>query len=167
VNELPSEGTVAVSGAVSGASGWTLETLKVYFEAVLSERDRAVLAAFAAQKSAVDAALAAADRAVAKAEDAAEKRFESVNEFRNTLKDQQIGLLTRTEAEAEFRALREKAEAELRAMREVISSLTTRLDRSEGREKGIQASGTLIAGSIAAVAAIVSIIGVILVLVLR
>jgi small-conductance mechanosensitive channel len=157
---------------------WTVATLKEHFEKLLIELDQkytqrfngqelAVNAAFIAQKSAIDAALAAADRAVQKAEVAAEKRFESVNEFRNTLKDQQSGLLSRVEADAEFRALREKADAELRAMREVIGTLTTRLDRSEGREKGIQASGTLIAGSIAAVAAIVSIIGVILVLVLR
>lgn len=125
MSEPKIDGVVSVSGAISGSSGWTLETLKVYFEAVLSERDRAVLAAFAAQKSAVDAALAAADRAVAKAEDAAERRFESVNEFRAQLKDQQIGLITRAEADVEFRAMRDK-----------IDLLTNRMDRTEGRGSG-------------------------------
>lgn len=127
--------------------GWTLDTLKSYFEAVLSERDRAVLAAFTAQKSAIDAALAAqekavaaalaaADRAVAKAEAAAERRFEGVNEFRGQLADQQRNLMPRAEADVEFRALREKMDA-----------LTTRVDKGEGKGAGLDAGwGYLIGG---------------------
>lgn len=48
---------------------------------------------------ATKAALAASDRAVAKAEGAAEKRFDSVNEFRETLADQQRNLMPRSEVE--------------------------------------------------------------------
>jgi len=68
----------------------------------------AVDASFAAQKEAINAALAAADRAVSKAELATEKRFESVNEFRATLDNQQRTLIPRTEVDVTVRGLEEK-----------------------------------------------------------
>ena len=49
------------------------------------------------QKEAISIAMTASKEAILKAENANEKRFESVNEFRNTLKDQQSSLLPRTE----------------------------------------------------------------------
>lgn len=52
---------------------------------------------FKAQEQAVAFALASAEKAVTKAELAAEKRFESVNEFRNQLKDQTGTFITRNE----------------------------------------------------------------------
>lgn len=52
---------------------------------------------FKAQEQAVAFALQAAEKAVTKAELAAEKRFESVNEFRNQLKDQTGTFITRNE----------------------------------------------------------------------
>src|SRR5678815_6113575 len=69
-------------------------------EATLAERDIRYQQRFEAQEQAfritvetaekaVMAALAAQERAVNKAEAASEKRFEGVNEFRNTLADQQ------------------------------------------------------------------------------
>ncbi len=71
-------------------------------------QQKAVQDALQAAEKAVSAALANADRAVLKAESAAEKRFESVNEFRNTLSDQATLLLTRAEAEARFNAISDK-----------------------------------------------------------
>lgn len=70
----------------------------------------ALSAAFASQQTAMSTALvtaekavlvaqAAADRAVSKAELAADKRFEGVNEFRETLADQQRTLMPRAEQE--------------------------------------------------------------------
>ena len=47
-------------------------------------------------------ALAAADKAVTKAEIATEKRFEGVNEFRQTLADQASRLMPREEATSKF-----------------------------------------------------------------
>ncbi len=88
----------------------------------------AVKDALVAQKEAVAAALAAADRGVTKAEVAAEKRFESVNEFRNTLKDQQAELMPRLEAAVMFRAINEK-----------LDVLTTRIDKGEGKGQGANA----------------------------
>lgn len=61
---------------------------------------RAIEAAITAQRAAIDAALVSADRATAKAESANERRFESVNEFRQTLSDQAATFITRMEAEA-------------------------------------------------------------------
>ncbi len=80
--------TAAVSEELS------LSQLKI----VIDERDRQYGQRFDAQEKAVAAALAAAKEAVTKAEVAAEKRFDSVNEFRNTLKDQTGTFVTRNEA---------------------------------------------------------------------
>ena len=88
-------------------------TLKEYFEVIVGINDKRYEQRFNDTKIVVDAALIAADKAVAaalagqkeavtKAEVAAEKRFESVNEFRNTLSDQQRTLLPRLEAEVKF-----------------------------------------------------------------
>jgi len=88
-------------------------------ESVIDERDRmykerddarrtAVDAAFAAQKEAINTAMAAADRAVSKAELATEKRFESVNEFRATLDNQQRTLIPRAEVDVLMRGSSEK-----------------------------------------------------------
>lgn len=65
---------------------------------IVNERDRQYGQRFDAQEKAVAAALAAAKEAVVKAEAASEKRFDSVNEFRNTLKDQTATFITRGEA---------------------------------------------------------------------
>lgn len=107
-----------------------------------SAQEKAVGAAFAAQEKAINAALAAASTAVNKAEIAAEKRFEGVNEFRGQLADQQRTFMPRQEADSEFRALRDK-----------LDGLTQRLDRSEGRSSGVQAStATLVTIILVAVA---------------
>jgi hypothetical protein len=80
---------------------------------------------FEAQQKAVESALAAADRAVQKAEVASDKRFDSVNEFRNTLSDQTRTLIPRTEAEQQFKDVGEK-----------LANLTTRLNAIEDRGRG-------------------------------
>src|SRR4026209_1908109 len=70
----------------------------------------AVDASFAAQKEAINAALAAADRAVTKAELPTAKRFESVNECRGTLDNQQRTLIPRSEVDKMFQAMTEKVD---------------------------------------------------------
>jgi len=101
---------------MADASEWTIATLKEHFDV-----------RFEAQGKAVDAALAAAKEAVTKAEIASEKRFESINEFRGTLADQQRTLMPRTEAEKDAETFR-MGQDELRA----------RLDRMEGQGLGKQ-----------------------------
>ena len=92
------------------APNWSFETLRAYIVAIIDANDQrydqrfvdsqtAVAAALAAARIAVDAALSAAKEAVLKAEVASDKRFEGVNEFRQTLADQQRTLIPRIEAE--------------------------------------------------------------------
>lgn len=111
----------------TNTSQWTLDTLCTHLTAVIAANDIryserfessqvALLAAITAQKSNVDAAIAAAEGAVNKAEKASEKRFDSVNEFRGTLADQQRTLMPRAEAEILFRQLSEKIDANTKAL---------------------------------------------------
>ncbi len=113
-----------------GKSGWTIEHAIDYLFAVISEKhahlvsmiqgndkryeerfsasQKALELGLAGQKSEISAALAAADRAVLKAEMATEKRFESVNEFRGTLDQQQRTLIPRSEVDVLVRGIEEK-----------------------------------------------------------
>ena len=70
-------------------ANWTIKALKEYFEELRR-----------ADQTAVQAALQAAKEAVIKAETAADKRFESVNEFRKALSDQAQNQVTRIEWDA-------------------------------------------------------------------
>jgi small-conductance mechanosensitive channel len=137
--------------------GWTLETLHAHFAALMAEADlryqqrydsqtKAWDAAFLAASHAVETALTAAEKAVTKAETAAEKRFESVNEFRDTLSDQASQFLTRTEAESSMSNLRER-----------VQELTDRINRSEGRGAGLNASYVYVIAAIGAVGTIVAV----------
>lgn len=88
---------------------------------------------FEAQEKAVAAALAAAKEAVAKAETAAEKRFDSVNEFRASLKDQQITLIPRIEVDVRLKSMDAKiADNEVR-----ISQIVSRAEGSAQLWQGI------------------------------
>lgn len=78
-------------------SGWTVDTLKEYVQQRFTDQDVAV-----------QAALLAAKEAVLKAENASEKRFESVNEFRQQLSDQTNTFLPRPEYNAQHKALEDK-----------------------------------------------------------
>lgn len=75
---------------------------------LINEHKSANTQRFEAQEKAVAAALAAAKEATAKAESASEKRFDSVNEFRATLKDQQAMLAPRAEVDAKLQSIEEK-----------------------------------------------------------
>ncbi len=109
------------------AEGEPTVTLREYIEARFSASEKAVDAAFAAQKEGISAALAAADRAVAKAENATEKRFESVNEFRATLDNQQRTLIPRAEVDVLVRGLNEK-----------IGNLTKLMDGLQAERIGVK-----------------------------
>jgi hypothetical protein len=100
-------------------NGWTFRTIKSYFETLIETRDaqyreryetsqESVKTAFAALSESTRTAMAAADKAVLKAEAASEKRFESVNEFRGLVTDQQRTFMPRSEAEKAFSGLEEK-----------------------------------------------------------
>jgi len=97
------------------------------YEQRFNDLDAAMNKGFERQKETVNVALQAADRAVTKAELAAEKRFESVNEFRNTLADQQRTLVSRTEVDALMHSFNDK-----------VVGLEKVVDRLQAERQGIR-----------------------------
>jgi hypothetical protein len=93
-------------------------SLRDHLTSLIGEMDKRYTIALDAQREAVQIALTAADRAVVKAEVATEKRFESVNEFRNTLADQARDLMPRVESERMHAATHERIEAIEKSMAE-------------------------------------------------
>jgi hypothetical protein len=87
----------------------------------ISVQEKANDQRFEAQERAVAAALASAKEAVTKAEVAAEKRFDSVNEFRGQLKDQTATLIPRTEVIALLKSLQEKTQDNELRINQIIS----------------------------------------------
>ena len=79
-----------------------------YIDMRLAEMDLRHQQRFDAQTRALDSAFVAAKEAVSKAEVAAEKRFDSVNEFRGQLGDQAKTFMPRIEAEQRISAIVEK-----------------------------------------------------------
>ncbi len=114
---------------------------KNFAQQIMASRD-ALVAGSKAQREALDAALAASERAIAKAEVSTEKRFESVNEFRNALTDQQKNFATNSEVYLRFAALEEK-----------VNTAFTILNETKGRASGaLGAQSTVFAFVIAGVA---------------
>lgn len=92
---------------------------KTYLEASIGGLKEAFGQMVAHQKELTSQALASADKAVLKAEDAAQKRFESVNEFRATLSDQQSQLATKSECDLRFKALEDRVNGLVEDAREI------------------------------------------------
>jgi len=126
---------------------------------------KALDAAFKAAEQAVAVALANAEKATGKAELAAERRFESVNEFRKALTDQTATFLPRSEYDAAHAALSDRITAAGERMAALELRLTSRLDRGDGTDIGAATSRTerrldtgqllLVLGVIIAAAAVV------------
>ena len=93
---------------------------------------------FTDSERAVQAALAAAKEATGKAEDAANRRFEGVNEFRGQLNDQARAFLTRTESEAKLAALTDRITVNADRLAALELRLTSRLDLGAGRDIGVR-----------------------------
>ena len=98
-----------------------------------------------AEKAAL--ALSAADKAISKADHATEKRFESVNEFRQTLSDQTKSFISRIE----FEALRDASAAR-------VADLSSRLDKIEGKSVGLNAGWAYLIGAITIAGAVASLV---------
>lgn len=90
--------------------GWTTETLRTLMLHLLEESDKRYSQRFDAQEKAVQAALANAERALSTASSAADKRLDSMNEFRGALRDQQNTFIPRSEVSGMVRALSDKIE---------------------------------------------------------
>jgi len=128
-------------------TGWTLDTLHEH----------------------LDQRLDAADRAVMKAEAAADKRFESVNEFREQLREQAATLMPRAEAEARIasidRALDEhvaRATLQFANIEQRFTSrvdvLAGRVDVAAGHTTGIAAGWGYLVGIVGIAASIVAVV---------
>lgn len=94
------------------------------YEQRFMDSNVAVNAALAAQEKAVAAALIAANVAVAKAEVAAERRFESQNEFRAQLTDQAATFIRRTEVDALIKSMQDKADERLSGTQAKLDTLS-------------------------------------------
>ncbi len=110
------------------AGGWTLDTLETHFTAKLNaleqisnEREARNIERFDAAKETIGVAMTAADKAIVKAEMATEKRFDSVNEFRQSLADQAAQFMPRTEYRISHDAVAEKIEGLLTRLTTVES----------------------------------------------
>lgn len=90
---------------------------------LVDERDHRYEDRFTAMDEKTGLALTSSEKAVSKAEVATEKRFDSVNEFRNTLKDQAATLVSRDEVEVRFKSVTEKLEAINRMQNMIMGGL--------------------------------------------
>lgn len=102
-----------------------LNALKI----LIDEREDRTKERFAAMEKNIVAALAASDKAVTKAETAIEKRFDSVNEFRETLRDQAANLMPRSEYDVRHKTLEN-----------TVHGVSERLTGIEARTAGITAA---------------------------
>jgi predicted nucleic acid-binding Zn-ribbon protein len=135
-------------------SGWTVDTLRTAvmqelanLRTLIDERDVRYQQRYDASQKALDAALLAADRAVraalqaaneavAKTESASDKRFELLNELRS-------GVAT---------------EDQLEALKAVVTALTDRINRAEGRIGGARENRTGIYAALTALGVVVTIV---------
>lgn len=112
---------IPVALTLTPASGYAVDagyiTDREFLLQIISDHDKQYQQRFEAQEKALTAALTSAKEAVDKANIASEKRFDSVNEFRNTLADQQRTLLPRTEYSVQHQSLADS-----------IAQLSSRLD---------------------------------------
>lgn len=92
-------------------------------------------------------ALASSDKASAKADAAMEKRFDSVNEFRQTLSDQTQTFLPRAEYTARHSALIDK-----------VDDLKAAIFKIEGKSSGLSAGWGYLVGIFGLIATIVAVI---------
>ena len=101
-------------------SGWTTDTLKV----LMDERQEHLKELRVSDQRAIDAALVSQEKAIVKAENAADKRFELLNELRS-------GVATKEQLEG---------------LEKVVTDLKDRLNVNDGTSKGSQISkGNIIA----------------------
>ncbi|GAB3959676.1 hypothetical protein [Micromonospora vulcania] len=121
----------------------SLNALERLVDAKLANLDTKI----AAQAAQVGLALRSADKAVTKAETATEKRFESVNEFRQTLSDQTKTFIARVE----FEVVRDSTATH-------VADLASRLDKIEGKGAGLNAGWVYLVGGLTVVAALVGLI---------
>lgn len=156
---------MALQAAERAAAKADLAASKEYLEAQISGLKETLIAQIVSQKEAINAALVSADKAVLKAETASEKRFESVNEFRATLADQQRVLATKSESDLRFTAVDERLTESMRTRQAQIDAVNARVNElfeiireQRGRGAGLHSGWGYLVGGLGVVAAIVTMI---------
>jgi hypothetical protein len=95
----------------------------------LSERvsalDRLLTSQLQGQDEKVQLALSAAEKAITKAEEATEKRFDSVNEFRQTLSDQAATFATKEKLDLSVDTMNTRMDGLERAVTRMLIALLT------------------------------------------
>jgi hypothetical protein len=126
------------------ADEWTVDILHQHLMAILEERDKRYTQRFTDLETALRAALAASEKAISKAETATERRFESVNEFRQTLTDQAASFVTR-----------EVFDEAMKTSRERQQETTDRQNTQLGKGAGLNAGWLILAAAIPIIIAII------------
>jgi len=93
---------------VAKPCNWTVDTLATRVDALekmLNERESVNQERFTAARERVEIAMTSAEKAIIKAETATERRFDSVNEFRQTLSDQAATFMSRAEFDVQHKNL--------------------------------------------------------------
>ena len=121
-------------------SEWTFATLKEYYDDRLED-----------MKESMRIALAAAALATSKAEIAHEKRLDSVNEFRQTLTDQQQTLARKTEVALMMTAIEKQLDALENNLNEKIDAIA----KLQAEGKGIRVGWGLALGIIGVIVALI------------
>ena len=136
-----------------------LEERGLRFESLLAASDKAVTTAMAASDRAVSAAMVASDRAIStamsasekavlKAEAAADRRFESVNEFRNTLADQQTTFSRISEVNIRFEGIEGKLDSAVKALNDKFDIVEKIQITSKSWFSGVSSAWIFITGAI-------------------
>jgi hypothetical protein len=132
---------------------------------LMDERDRRYEERFKAMDEKTGLALTSSEKAVTKAETATEKRFDSVNEFRDTLRDQAALLMPRPETQALFKAYEEKIEnmkgtfqKTLDDHKEDINNLQMSRSEGGGKEKATQHNVAVLMSGAALLIAIIALV---------
>ena len=120
---------------------WNLDTLEIY----LSSRILAL-------KEAIVVAMTASQNAIAKAENAVEKRFDAVNEFRETLSDQANTFMPRQEYQVQHTAVLEKIDLLTARVAKIETEKTT-------QKEGMGVTGAIILGAFSVLSGIAIIVG--------
>ena len=119
---------------------WTIDTIYIHFLRIIEDLDRRIQERFESGDRRTEIAMAASEKAISKAEAASDKRFDSVNEFRQTLTDQANHFMPRGEFAARLETIDKS-----------LSALTLRVQASESRGQGLQ-SGWAILIAVATIA---------------
>jgi len=164
---------IQVDGRMDGlrmSTQQSMSELRMSLNERYETQTKALDAAFKAAEKAVETALASAEKAVAKAEIASDKRFESVNEFRQQLSDQTASFPTRNEVNTRLDSIAADVHRNAEEIRALELRLSSRLDFMQGGQAGSATTRTetrLNNGQvIAAIGAVVGIAAIIVTIIL-